>query len=99
MGSEMCIRDSSQRVGDRESQKKRQTDLEVKTVIDNKKNPYRGFLYSDFFSQKLIFSKFFELSESSSCRIQPSFVVLFQYSKDFKLTFTIFEKNRFFEEK
>ena len=67
---------------------------------DNKKNPYRGFLYSYFFSQKSIFSKFFELSRNSSCRIRPGFVVLFHYSKDFKLTFTMPEKkNRFFEEK
>ena len=52
------------------------------------------------FSQKLTFSKFFELSGNSSCSIRPGFVVLFHYSKDFKLTFTIFEKkNRFFEEK
>ena len=54
---------------------------------------------SDFFIKKSIFSKFLKLWGNISYCIWTGFEVLFQPLNDFQPTFTVFEKNPFFDEK
>ena len=54
---------------------------------------------SVFFIKKSIFSKFLKLWGNVSYCIRTGFEVLFQPLNDFQPTFTVFEKNPFFDEK
>ena len=54
---------------------------------------------SVFFIKKSIFSKFLKLWGNISYCIRTGFEDLFQPLNDFEPTFTVFEKNRFFDEK